>query len=219
MIPADSMATSVPAPMAIPTSACAKAGASFTPSPTMATFSPCSCSAATSECLSSGSTSERTSIDAEIPSYCLGHLVGVSGDHRHLQADGVQLVDGLTGLGADLVLERKCPDHRVLGESRTGRPLRLIPNCDLLSDSGRDRGLRLAKQGGTPDRESRAVDGGFDAPAAHGLECPRSRNLTPAGRRRHDRPGKRMFGIGLDCRRRPQNASLSPSTAGDPCEA
>src|SRR5437867_723264 len=39
-IPADSIATSVPAPIAIPTSAVASAGASFTPSPTMATFLP-----------------------------------------------------------------------------------------------------------------------------------------------------------------------------------
>ena len=38
--PADSIATSVPVPMAMPTSAEASAGASFTPSPTMATISP-----------------------------------------------------------------------------------------------------------------------------------------------------------------------------------
>ena len=38
--PADSIATSVPAPMAMPTSARARAGASFTPSPTIATRSP-----------------------------------------------------------------------------------------------------------------------------------------------------------------------------------
>ncbi len=37
---ADSMATSVPAPTAMPTSACVSAGASFTPSPVMATLSP-----------------------------------------------------------------------------------------------------------------------------------------------------------------------------------
>ena len=35
-----SIATSVPAPMAIPTSALASAGASFMPSPTIATFLP-----------------------------------------------------------------------------------------------------------------------------------------------------------------------------------
>ena len=40
MIPADSMATSVPLPMAMPTSARVRAGASFTPSPTIATRLP-----------------------------------------------------------------------------------------------------------------------------------------------------------------------------------
>ena len=39
-ISADSIATSVPLPIAIPTLACAKAGASLIPSPTMATKSP-----------------------------------------------------------------------------------------------------------------------------------------------------------------------------------
>ena len=35
------MATSVPVPMAMPTSACASAGASLMPSPTIATVLPC----------------------------------------------------------------------------------------------------------------------------------------------------------------------------------
>ena len=39
-IPADSMSPSVPAPIAIPTSAVASTGASFTPSPTIATLLP-----------------------------------------------------------------------------------------------------------------------------------------------------------------------------------
>ena len=41
-ISADSIATSVPLPMAIPICACAKAGASFIPSPTIATNLPSS---------------------------------------------------------------------------------------------------------------------------------------------------------------------------------
>ena len=40
VIPADSMATSVPVPIAIPTSAWASAGASLTPSPAIATILP-----------------------------------------------------------------------------------------------------------------------------------------------------------------------------------
>ncbi len=53
---ADCMAMSVPVPMAMPTSACAKAGASLMPSPTMAT-SPLGTSAmaATDDCAAAAS--------------------------------------------------------------------------------------------------------------------------------------------------------------------
>mmetsp|Transcript_4388 Transcript_4388/g.14184 ORF Transcript_4388/g.14184 Transcript_4388/m.14184 type:complete len:350 (-) Transcript_4388:1009-2058(-) len=58
---AASIATSVPAPMAIPRSACASAGESLTPSPTMATTTrPPSCSSCTLRDLPSGGTSEST---------------------------------------------------------------------------------------------------------------------------------------------------------------
>ena len=55
-----SMAMSVPAPMAMPTSARASAGASLMPSPTMAT-APCRASSRTARSLSSGSTPAITS--------------------------------------------------------------------------------------------------------------------------------------------------------------
>src|SRR3990170_1402277 len=55
-----SLATSVPVPMAIPTSACARAGASLMPSPIIATRRPRSWSALTSRALSSGKTSAST---------------------------------------------------------------------------------------------------------------------------------------------------------------
>ena len=57
---ADSIATSVPEPMAIPTSAWASAGASLIPSPTIATFLPSACSFFTSNALSCGKTSLKT---------------------------------------------------------------------------------------------------------------------------------------------------------------
>ncbi len=59
---ADSMATSVPAPMARPTSDRARAGASLMPSPTMATFLPWACNSAMTFSLSWGSTSATTSV-------------------------------------------------------------------------------------------------------------------------------------------------------------
>src|SRR5436190_7325211 len=55
-----SMATSVPVPIASPRSACASAGASLMPSPTMATTCPASCRRFTSANLSSGYTSAST---------------------------------------------------------------------------------------------------------------------------------------------------------------
>ncbi|SCU55181.1 Uncharacterised protein [Staphylococcus aureus] len=60
VISAASMATSVPVPMAIPISALTNAGASFTPSPTIATFLPCCCSFAICAAFSSGKISAIT---------------------------------------------------------------------------------------------------------------------------------------------------------------
>src|SRR5699024_7723887 len=60
MTPAEPMATSVPAPMAMPTSACASAGASLTPSPTIATRLPSFCSSLTFADLSAGWTPAKT---------------------------------------------------------------------------------------------------------------------------------------------------------------
>ncbi|OPY59774.1 MAG: hypothetical protein A4E57_04667 [Syntrophorhabdaceae bacterium PtaU1.Bin034] len=59
--PALSMATSVPVPMAMPTCAWARAGASFMPSPAIATILPCSWSFFTMRAFLSGSTSAITS--------------------------------------------------------------------------------------------------------------------------------------------------------------
>ena len=55
-----SIATSVPAPIATPMSAWARAGASLTPSPTIATLRPCACNSAILDALSPGSTSAIT---------------------------------------------------------------------------------------------------------------------------------------------------------------
>ena len=61
IIPADSIATLVPAPMAIPRSACVSAGASFTPSPTIATFCPFNCKSFTFSDFLSGNTRAKYS--------------------------------------------------------------------------------------------------------------------------------------------------------------
>ena len=58
---AESMAMSVPAPMAMPISALVRAGASLMPSPTMATLCPFSCQERTQASFSVGSTSDTAS--------------------------------------------------------------------------------------------------------------------------------------------------------------
>ena len=65
-ISADSIAISCPAPIAIPTSAVVRAGASFIPSPIMATFLPCSCNSLIIVALSSGISCDLT---CEMPSF------------------------------------------------------------------------------------------------------------------------------------------------------
>ena len=61
VIPALSIATSVPVPIAMPTSAAASAGASLMPSPAMATIRPCSRNSRTRSFLRCGSTPASTS--------------------------------------------------------------------------------------------------------------------------------------------------------------
>src|SRR3972149_11179335 len=65
--PALSMATSVPVPMAIPTWACASAGASLIPSPAMATMLPSPCRRFTASAFWSGRTSATTSSSPSLP--------------------------------------------------------------------------------------------------------------------------------------------------------
>ncbi len=62
-----SSATSVPPPIAIPTSAAASAGASLMPSPTWATICPSARSASTMRCLSAGRSSAQTAMPSAPP--------------------------------------------------------------------------------------------------------------------------------------------------------
>ena len=107
------MATSVPAPMAMPTSARASAGASLTPSPTIATGQAACLQLGDRLVLVLGEHLGEHLVDAEVAADGVGDLAGVAGDHRHRRRPcALQLVDGLAGLGADLVLERERADDR-----------------------------------------------------------------------------------------------------------
>ena len=84
-----SMATSVPAPMATPISAWARAGASLTPSPTMATLRPSACSSATLDGLVAREDLGDDGGDAEQGADAAGGRLVVAGEHDDLDAERV----------------------------------------------------------------------------------------------------------------------------------
>src|SRR6187401_1777320 len=101
--PADSMATSVPAPMAMPTSARAKAGASLTPSPTMATRRPRGLELSDLGVLVLGQHVGEDLVDAQLAPDGVGDEQGIAGDHDNVDVVGVQGVEGGLRLGPDLI--------------------------------------------------------------------------------------------------------------------
>ena len=97
--PADSIATSVPAPIAIPTSARASAGASFTPSPTIATVEPTRLQLGDRVVLVLGKHLGEHLVDAERGADAIGHLLGVTRDHHHPDATLVQVATAASDSG------------------------------------------------------------------------------------------------------------------------
>ena len=92
-----SIATSVPAPIAMPRSAWASAGASLTPSPTIATRLPAACSSATLAALSAGQHLGDDGVDAQLVGDPLGGGLVVPGEHDDLHPGLVQGGDGRGG--------------------------------------------------------------------------------------------------------------------------
>ena len=206
--PADSMATSVPAPMAMPTSARASAGASLTPSPTMATVRPRAWSSATLASLSSGRTSANTSSTPRSRADRVGDLAGVAGDHHDaLDPSWRSCVDGLSCFGADLVLERERADDVVGSHEVEHRRAACAPPCRLVGCSS--RGLvepALAEQRGPADRVAAAVDGGLDAAAGDRPEV-----AAPTSWPRRCRRRRRWLGrAGARCRPRRRRRAAAP---------
>ena len=80
-----STATSVPAPIAIPTSAVTSAGASLTPSPTIATRFPLRRKRLDDLRLAVGEHLRVDGVDPELSRHRLGDRPGVAGEHRDLE--------------------------------------------------------------------------------------------------------------------------------------
>jgi hypothetical protein len=104
------MATSVPiAPIAIPMSAVARAGASLTPSPTIAVGCWARSRAMMAD-LSSGRRSACTWLDAGLAGERGGGALVVAGEHGDGVAVGVQPGHDLGGFGPELVADRDRAD-------------------------------------------------------------------------------------------------------------
>ena len=76
-----SIATSVPVPIAIPTWACASAGASLIPSPAIATMRPSAWSRLTTLAFCSGRTSASTSSIPSVRATASAVVAAVAGEH------------------------------------------------------------------------------------------------------------------------------------------
>ena len=172
----------------------------MTPSPTIATRWPRCCSSVTAWSLSSGSTSANTSLDPEVAADRLGDLRGVAGDHRHVEPSRAQLVDRLTGLGTDLVLEGEGSDDLVVAHEVEHRSASLRPATRRLRRATAEpRAARSRNSRGPPTAYARAVDRRLDAAAGEGAELagaagssPRSFAAATIARR------QRVLAVGLD---------------------
>ena len=86
--PALSIATSVPVPIAMPTFACASAGASLMPSPAIATTRPRSCNDLMASTFCVGQHLGDDFLDAELPADGLRRFARIAGQHDHAHTLG-----------------------------------------------------------------------------------------------------------------------------------
>ena len=196
---AASMATSVPVPMAMPTSAWASAGASLMPSPTMATTLPPACSSLTSSAFCSGSTSARTSSMPDLarrwprPCAALSPVSIATSRPSCLEA-----ADGRPRLGLSVSATAIGPDRPSTATNMTA----VLP-----SPARSRRGGELA--GGRPARAS---------------ACVAQQHRVAVHRRADAVPGDRLEASVAGRKREPAlrggtRRSASPSGCSEPCSA
>ena len=218
VIPALSMATSVPVPIAMPTAASASAGASLTPSPAIATTRPSCCSRRTTSRFWSGRTPAMTS---SMPSVAADRASGglvVAGQHDDPQAVGVQQADRLRRRGLDRIgdgekarepsIDRS--EHHRLATLPTsvgfGRERRRLPHPDVRA-ALRCRAMTRRLVNHSRSRLHRSCD---SKPAARGHRRARSLRAPPTMA-----AGERMLARLLESGRQAEHVRL-PRT-GDDC--
>ena len=206
------MATSVPVPMAMPTSACASAGASLMPSPTMATFLPSACNRSTSLDLILGPHLGEDPVYAELAGDRRRGAPVVAGEHGDLQSQRVQSRDRLPRLVPDRVGDRN-ETGRLAVDGDEHR--RLASDCELLA------AREQAVLGDVRPFEEASVAGQDLAPLDRGPHAapgrrPRSPRRRPARAHAPSRPGRWPRQRVLAVRARAEATSRSSSFSGIP---
>ena len=191
-MPADSTATSVPAPMAMPTSAVASAGASLTPSPTIATLPAALLEAPDGGRLVGRQHLRGNLVDAESARDRIGDGLAVAGDHRHADPQRVEASTASRRLRPDLVLQgegRRRPARRHDVEHRPA--LRAAQPSRRREIGGIDVGRARSSRRGPPIATSRPSTVAPDAAPGQRLEAGRprvARRRALRGRRRSPGP-------------------------------
>ena len=157
VMPALSSATSAPVPMAMPTSAAASAGASFTPSPAMATLAPLPRSSSTSACLAPGVMSARISSMPRLLRDRLRRHGVVAGRHDDLQPAFPQRADRIGCVGLDRVGHRDDAGRPAVdGDEHRGASVR--PQLVGAAGESGDVGADAAHHGVIAERDGVSVD-------------------------------------------------------------
>ncbi len=188
-MPALWMATSEPEPMAMPTSAWARAGASLTPSPAMATRWPAFCREKMAAALSWGFSSAWTLVDAADG---LGHRLGghgvVARQHDDAQPFASQRLDGRAGVGLDWIGYGQQPGqsavHRHVHDPSARQPVGVG-----LGVEGRRIDIEPAHLTGVPNGHGRAIHPSRSRPAPAETQNPRPWAAGRWRRRRRRSPG------------------------------
>ena len=191
------MATSVPVPMAIPTSACASAGASLIPSPTIATCLPAACSLRHLGHFFLRQHFREHAFDSHLPRDAFGGAAIVAGDHPDLDAHARS---GARRRRLPASRCRRCRSRPPAGHPRDATAV--LPSSASRSISGNSR-TRQGAHGNTrpPTRASTPWPVTARKPADPPARCQRPRMLD-------DGPAQRMLGVTLGGGRQAQHFGL-----------
>ena len=221
------IATSVPVPMAMPTSAAASAGASLMPSPAIATRRPSACSRATSSALSCGRTSPCTSSMPSCRATASRGRPAVARGHHDAQPGACSASIASAARVLDRIGHGDQADARAVEPRGTSRvaPSSAQP-LGRVGQRHRRRHPTSCMSAALPSASDATVDAPAHAEAGHRLEVRRRRQragrVAAPRRRSHRRAGARCPGRGwrrAAALRRParRRCPITSRNAGRPC--